>query len=96
MPSMRTNQSICLVEPVSYIDLSPTPLTIPAFVVLMSPITNRKLSGLSGLDLQHAYGSLLKVKITIVYEESEEDSEVDQQVDTVLSLLRSKPEEPQV
>ena len=54
------------------------------------------LSGLSGLDLQHAYGSLLKVKKTIVYEESEEDSEVDQQVDTVLSLLRSKPEEPQV
>ena len=44
------------------------------------------LSGLSGLDLQHAYGSLLKVKKTIVYEESEEDSEVDQQVDTVLSV----------
>ena len=78
MPSMRTNQSTCLVEPVSYIDLSPTPLTIPAFVVLMSPITKRKLSGLSGLDLQHAYNSLLKVKKTTVYEESKEDSEVDQ------------------
>ena len=62
----------------SYIDFSPTPLTIPAFVVLMSPITKRKLSGLSGLDLQHAYSSLLKVKKITVYEESEEDSEVDQ------------------
>ena len=66
----------------------------------------RKLSGLSGLELQLAYSSLLKLKKTIVYEESEEDSEADpnepaqesfeQQVDTMLSLLGSKLEGPQV
>ncbi|KAF8237674.1 hypothetical protein L208DRAFT_1421509 [Tricholoma matsutake] len=65
----------------------------------------RKLSGLSGLELQLAYSSLLKLKKTIVYEESEEDSEADpnepapesfeQQVDTMLSLLGSKLEGPQ-
>ena len=32
----------------------------------------RKLSGLSGLELQIAYNSLLKLKKTIVFEESEE------------------------
>ena len=65
-----------------------------------------KLSGLSGLELQLAYSSLLKLKKTIINEESEEDSEVDpnesvsesfdQQVDTMLSLLGSKLEGPQV
>jgi hypothetical protein len=72
----------------------------------MPPIKKRKLSGLSGLELQLAYSSLLKLKKTIVYEESEEDLEVDpnepapesfeQQVDTMLSLLGSKLEGPQV
>ena len=83
--------------------------TSRAFVVLMPPTKIRKkrqLSGLSGLELQLAYNSLLKLKKTIIYEESEEDSEVDpnesvsesfdQQVDTMLSLLGSKLEEPQV
>ena len=65
----------------------------------------RKLSGLSGLELQLAYNSLLKLKSTIMYEESEEDSELDpndvpksfeQQIDTMLSQLGSKLEGPQV
>jgi hypothetical protein len=66
----------------------------------------RKLSGLSELELQLAYSSLLKLKKIIVHEESEEDSEADpnepasesfeQQVDTMLSLLGSKLEGPQV
>jgi hypothetical protein len=64
----------------------------------------RKLSGLSGLELQVAYNSLLKLKKTIVYEESEEEKDpsgsapegFEQQVDTMLSLLGSKLEGPQV
>lgn len=69
----------------------------------MSP-KRRKLSGLSGLELQLAYNSLLKLKSTIVYEESEEEADpnelasegFEQQVDTMLSLLGSKLEGPQV
>ena len=55
----------------------------------------RKLSGPSGLELQLAYNSLLKLKKSIVYEESEEEG-FEQQVDTMLSLLGSKVEGPQV
>ena len=68
----------------------------------MSP-KKRKLSGLSGLELQVAYSSLLKLKKTIVYEVSEEEDPngpapegFEQQVDTMLSLLGSKLEGPQV
>ena len=65
----------------------------------------RKLSGLSGLELKLAYCSLFKLKESIAYEESE-DSEADlnepapegfeQQIDTMLSQLRSKLVGPQV
>ena len=61
---------------------------------------NRKLTGFSGLELQLAYNSLLKLKKSIVYEESEEEEcppeGFEQQVDTMLSLLESKLEGPQV
>ncbi|KAG1727127.1 hypothetical protein EDB19DRAFT_1750969 [Suillus lakei] len=61
--------------------------------------TKRKLSGLSGLQLQLAYNSLLKLRQTIVYEASkeEEDSneeDFEQQIDTMLCLLGSKLEGP--
>ncbi|KAI9509432.1 hypothetical protein F5148DRAFT_1187990 [Russula earlei] len=59
----------------------------------------RKLSGLTGLELQLAYNSLLKLKKSIVYEESDEEEgpseDFDQQVDAMLSLLGSKLEGPQ-
>ncbi|KIJ51002.1 hypothetical protein M422DRAFT_204014 [Sphaerobolus stellatus SS14] len=65
----------------------------------------RKLSGLSSVELLLAYNSLLKLKKSIVYEESEEDSGADpnepapegfeQQVNTMLSLLGSRLEGPQ-
>ena len=68
------------------------------------PSKKCKLSGLSGLELQLAYSSLLKLKKTIVYEEEEEEEDpngpapegFEQQVDTMLSLLGSKLEGPQV
>ena len=66
----------------------------------------RKLSGLGILELQLAYRSFLKLKKAIVYEKSEDDLEIDsnesapenfeQEVDTMLSLLGSKLEGPQV
>jgi len=62
----------------------------------------RKLSGLSGLELQLAYNSLLKLKESFVYEESEEDPSepapevFEQRVDAMLSLLGSKLEGPSV
>ena len=57
----------------------------------------RKLTGFSGLELQLAYNSLLKLKKSIVYEEEECPPEgFEQQVDTMLSLLESKLEGPQV
>ena len=77
--------------------------TVNPFIVLMSS-DKRKLSGLTELELQLAYNSLLKLKKAIVYEGSveEEDPNVlapedfEQQVDTMLSLLGSKPEGPRV
>jgi hypothetical protein len=52
------------------------------------------------MELQLAYNSLLKLKKSIVYEESEEEEDppegFEQQVDTMLSLLGSKLEGPQV
>ena len=60
----------------------------------------RKLSGLSRLEVQLAYNSLLKLKKSIAYEEPEEEEgppeSFEQQVDTMLSLLGSKLEGPQV
>jgi hypothetical protein len=60
----------------------------------------RKLSGLSGLELQLAYNSLLKLKKSIAYEESEEEEgpseDFGQQIDAMLSLLGSKLERPHV
>ena len=54
----------------------------------------RKISGLSGLELQLAYNSLLKLKKSIVYEESEEEGgpleSFEEQVDTMLSLLGTR------
>lgn len=54
-----------------------------------------KLSGLSGLELQLAFNSLLKLKETIVYEKSEEEEDpngpapegFEQEIDVMLSLL---------
>ncbi|KAH7910224.1 hypothetical protein BJ138DRAFT_1009256 [Hygrophoropsis aurantiaca] len=60
----------------------------------------RKLSGLSALELQSAYNSLLKLKRNIVHEESDEDPNesapegFERQVDKTLSLLGSKLEGP--
>ena len=64
----------------------------------------RKLSGLTGLELRLAYQSLLKLKKSIVYEESEESEEseedppesFEEQLDRMLSLLGSRLEGPQV
>lgn len=62
--------------------------------------TEHKLSGLSGLELQLAYNSLLKLKKSIVYEESKEEQgsleHFGRQVDMMLSVLGSKLEGPQV
>ena len=59
-----------------------------------------KLSGLSGLELQLAYNSLLKLKKSIDYEESEEEEgpleDSGQQVDAMLSFLGSELEGLQV
>ena len=63
-----------------------------------------KLFGLSGLELQTTYNSLLELKRNITYEESNEDADSKglapesfrQQVDAILSLLGSKLEGPQV
>jgi hypothetical protein len=82
---------------------SPADVLIPTFIVLMSS-KKRKLSGLTGMELRVAYNSLLKLKKAIVYEESEEEEDPDapspesfeEQVDTMLSLLGSKLEGPQV
>ena len=54
----------------------------------------RKISGLSGLELQLAYNSLLKLKKSIVYQASEEEEgpleSFEEQVDTMLSLLGTR------
>ncbi|KAG2355915.1 hypothetical protein BDR07DRAFT_1492564 [Suillus spraguei] len=59
----------------------------------------RKLSGLGGLEMQLAYGSLLKLKKAIVYKASDEQDEdeegSEQEIDTTLILLRSKLERPE-
>ncbi|KAK2459448.1 hypothetical protein APHAL10511_008534 [Amanita phalloides] len=60
-----------------------------------------KLSSLSGLELWLAYNTLLKLKESIVYEESEGGEEgpapehLKGRVDAMLALLRSKLEGPQ-
>jgi hypothetical protein len=64
----------------------------------------RKISGLSGLELQVAYNSILKLKQSIVYEESREEEDpnapalesFEEQVDTMLFQLGSKLERPLV
>jgi hypothetical protein len=68
-----------------------------------TPPKKRKLSGLSGLASEIAYNSLLKLKDTLVYEESEEGGPgepapegFEQQIDTMLALLGSTMEGPQV
>jgi hypothetical protein len=61
------------------------------------------MSGLSGSELQLAYNTLLEVKRTLVYEESEgadpnepAPGDFEQELDTLLSLLGSRLEGPQV
>ena len=77
--------------------------TSRAFVVLNDssyrdlPIKKPKLAGIGGVELQLAYNSLLKLKKSFMYDETEEESEVDpnelapesfeQHVDKMLSLL---------
>jgi hypothetical protein len=61
----------------------------------------RKLSGLTGLELQLAYDSILKLKKTIVNEGEEEEDEpaaesLGQQVNMMLRVLGSRLEGPQV
>lgn len=73
-------------------------------VALMSS-KKRKLSRLSGLELQMAYNALLKLRASFVLDE-ESESEVDpnepvpegfdEQVDTMLSMMGSKLQGPQV
>ncbi|KAG2367112.1 hypothetical protein BDR07DRAFT_1606389, partial [Suillus spraguei] len=59
----------------------------------------RKISGLGGLGLQLAHDFFLKLKKATVYEASEEqDSDeegFEQEIDTTLTLLRSKLEKPE-
>ena len=69
-------------------------------------IKKRKLAGIGGVELQLAYNSLLKLKKSFMYDETEEESEVDpnelapesfehwQQVDKMLSLLGFHPLTP--
>jgi hypothetical protein len=66
----------------------------------MSP-KKRKLSGLRALESQPAYNSHLKLKRTIESEEEADPNEltpegIEQQVNTMLYLLGSKLEGPQV
>jgi hypothetical protein len=61
----------------------------------------RKLSGLSGIELRLAYERLLELKKTFLFEESEGTAITDrdnfeQQVETTLSLMKSRLEDPQV
>jgi hypothetical protein len=61
----------------------------------------RKLSGLSGMELRLAYERLLELKKTFLFEESEGTSITDrdnfeQQIETTLSLMKSRLEDPQV
>ena len=63
------------------------------------PPRKRKLSRLSGSSLEIAYNSLLKLKDTLVYDESEEEGPGEpvpggfkQQIDTILAFLGSKME----
>ncbi|KAH9979063.1 hypothetical protein BGW80DRAFT_1222200 [Lactifluus volemus] len=60
---------------------------------------NCKLNGLSGMEAQLAYTSLLKLKKSIIYEQSKEEEgslkEFELQVDMMLSILGSKLEGPE-
>jgi hypothetical protein len=64
------------------------------------PPGKQKLSGLNGSELQLAYNHLLMLKRTIKHKKPEENEPApegfEQQVDTMLSLLPSKLEGPQV
>ena len=79
-------------------------LTVTIFIVLhflqsTTMAKKRNLSGLSSLELQLAYNSLLKLKNTFLYEESN-DADLDeispesfeQQIERILSLMKSKLE----
>ena len=66
-------------------------------------VKKRKLLGLSSLELRLAYSSLLKLKNTFLYEESDVTNldEVlrkgfEQQIERTLSLMKSRLERPQV
>lgn len=69
----------------------------------MSHVT-RKLFGLSGLEFQVAYNALLRLKEGFFYDESESKADpneptpegFEQQVDTMLSMMGSKLQGPQV
>jgi hypothetical protein len=57
---------------------------------------------LSGVELQLAYNSLVKLKKTLAYEESEEEADepaegdFERQIDMMLTLFESRLEGPQV
>jgi hypothetical protein len=78
--------------------------TAGAALTYPSTKKKRKLSGLTGMELQLAYTSLLKLKSALVYEESEETEDPDEpapetferQVDTMIALLGSRLEGPEV
>lgn len=72
----------------------------------MSHSKKRKLSGLSGLELQMAYNALCRLKSSFVLVDEESESEAvpnepapegfEEQVDTMLSMMGSKLHGPQV
>ncbi|KAG2033309.1 hypothetical protein BDR03DRAFT_697040 [Suillus americanus] len=76
---------------------------IMTFIVLMPP-KKRKLSGLSGLELQFAHEGLVKLQKSLVYEEAEEEEGEEEggrapenfreQLKNMVSLLGSKVEGP--
>ena len=72
----------------------------------MSHSKKRKFSGLSGLELRMAYDALRKLRASFALVDEESESEADtseltpegfeEQVDTMLSVMGSKLQEPQV
>ena len=61
-----------------------------------------KKSGASGVELQHAYNSLVNLKKTLIHKESKEEADdpaqedFEQQINTMLTLFESRLEQPQV
>lgn len=68
---------------------------------MSSSSEEHELSGLSESELQHVYNCSLKLKKSVVYQKSEEHpnrpapEDFEQQLNRLLSLLRSKLEGPE-